>query len=556
VIARPLGAQSAATVSAEEPVYRALDELAALVPLPGFIVGQRPYSRREVARLLRAAERSQRSAGAPRDAAAVRARALTALVRASLGADAPSSPSVAATDSASPTGGPIDAGSADRASRGRWAVRPVAWAAVHALGSGSPPRPVPRDNGIGTIDARSNPPLDARFGRPTPRGGALSFESSHELGIGGWLALVAQPRLSLVATDGGGAVRPNVEPQRLAARAVWRNLAVQGGIDGRVWGQAGGRSLFLSANARPLRAVSVGSDTAFTLPWLLRRAGRVRGELLVADLGATQHFPHAKLAAYRLDAAPTAWLELGAGLMSHMGGRGAPPLTFAQRAKDLFPYVFWLVDEGSDALATNKLANAQLRVRIPGWRSATVYWEGSMDDFDLRRVRSMLWDDTGHLVGLTLPRLADDGSLALDVQLHHTSLRLYQHYQFLSGLTYRGQILGNPLGPNAQAAYVALTWRPEVRTTVELAVAAESRDSSVWTSRVQTVDEDGFTFVRVRPGVVEERGRASVLVRRDAIGAGRGWFARAGVERVTDAGFVRRPAAVQGFAEAGAVVRF
>ena len=539
-------AQPAATIAATDPVYAAIDELAALVPLPGLIVGQRPYSRREVARLTRAAERALASgpggatpALAPR--AAARGAALVATLRAALGAD---TLPTARSDAAAPA-----------TAVGRVGGRAVEWVAGHALGSGAAPRPVPRDNGIGSIAAVSNPPLDARSGRPAPRGAVLSLESAHRVGVGGWLALVAQPRLSLVAPD-GGATRPNVEPQRLLARARWRNVALQGGIDERLWGQGGGRSLFLSANARPLRAVSVASDTAFALPWLLRHAGRVRAELLVADLGAAQHFPHAKLAAYKVDAAPASWLELGVGLMSHMGGRGAPPLTVAQRAKDLAPFVLWAVAEGSDALATNKVANGQLRVRVPRWRGATAYWEMAMDDFDLRRVRSMLWDDSGHLVGLTLPRLRDDGSLALDVQLHHTSLRLYQHYQFLSGLTYRGQILGSPLGPNASAAYVALAWRPAVGTTVELSAAAESRDSSVYTSRVRTVDEDGFEFVRVRPGVVERRGRLALLVRRDAAGAGRGWFARAGADRVTDRGFVRRPAAAQAFAEAGAIVRF
>ena len=122
--------------------------------------------------------------------------------------------------------------------------------------------------------------------------------------------------------------------------------------------------------------------------------------------------------------------------MSQMGGRGAPPLDLEGRVRDLAPFVFWLVDEGSDPIATNKVANAQLRVRIPQLRSASLAWELAVDDFDLRRIRRMLWEDTGHLVAFTLPRLRDDGSLAFDAQWHHTSLRLSQHYQYTDGLTY------------------------------------------------------------------------------------------------------------------------
>src|SRR5215831_17330710 len=44
-------AQAAATVSLGDPAYAAIDELAAALPVQGLFVGQRPYSRREVARI-------------------------------------------------------------------------------------------------------------------------------------------------------------------------------------------------------------------------------------------------------------------------------------------------------------------------------------------------------------------------------------------------------------------------------------------------------------------------------------------------------------------------
>jgi hypothetical protein len=241
-----------------------------------------------------------------------------------------------------------------------------------------------------------------------------------------------------------------------------------------------------------------------------------------------------------------------------MGGRGAPPLTRGERLRDLAPFLFWIVDEGSDPLATNKVANAQMRLRIPPWRSASLAWEMAIDDFDLRRVRRMFWEDTGHLLALSVPRLRDDGSLALDAQWHHTSLRLSQHYQFTDGLTYHGRVIGSPLGPAANAGYAALSWRPDVRTTWRASLAHEVRDSSQWRSRVVSADEDGFDFVRVGgPGVREGRTRAALEGRRDAPGAGRGWFARAGVERVANARFsAGRAASLHPFGEAGAVVRF
>jgi hypothetical protein len=359
-------------------------------------------------------------------------------------------------------------------------------------------------------------------------------------------------------TSPEGGTRWEAVPQRLAARAVWRNVAVDAGLEPRQWGMGDARSLFLSGNARALPAVSLASDTAFRLPWLLRGLGRVRAELLVADLGRGREYPHAKLAAYKVDLAPASWLELGAGLMSQMGGRGAPTLSLAGRAKDLAPFLFWVVDEGSDPIATNKVANAQLRVRVPRWRSASLAWELAVDDFDLRRLRRMLWEDTGHLIALSLPRLRDDGSLALDAEWHHTSLRLYQHYQYTDGLTYRRRVLGDPLGPAATAGYLTLTGRPAVPLTWRLTLAHEVRDSSQWRSRVTDANEGGFDFVRVGgPGVKESRSRLTLEGRLDTPGVGRGWFARGGLERVANPGFARSRAAELGpFGEAGMIVRF
>jgi hypothetical protein len=551
------GAQpSAAVVPPDDPTYALLDELGALIPLPGLVVGQRPYSRREVVRLARAAcavlardtaAASGSSAASPsrRRAAALVAAVLGAHERHDLGAESPA----------------INEGLGDPCRdspvRPRRLATRLEALAISVVGSSFEPRPVPRDNGIGSIAAVSNPALDARGGRPIVEGGALSLESVHTLGAGGWLAVVAQPRVSLVTSPDGG-TRWEAVPQRLSGRLVWRNVALGAGLEPRQWGLGGARSLFLSTNALPLPAVSIASDTAFRLPWLLRGLGRVRAELLVADLGRGREFPHAKLAAYKLDLAPAAWLEIGTGLMSQMGGRGAPPLDLEGRVRDLAPFVFWLVDEGSDPIATNKVANAQLRVRIPQLRSASLAWELAVDDFDLRRIRRMLWEDTGHLVALTLPRLRDDGSLAFDAQWHRTSLRLYQHYQYTDGLAYRGRILGSPLGPATTAGYATMTWRPAVRTTWRLQLGHEVRDSSQWRSRVVNAEEDGFDFVRVDgDGVKESRSRASLEGRLETPGAGRGWFARGGFERAQNLGFARgRSAELRPFVEAGAVLRF
>jgi hypothetical protein len=303
-------------------------------------------------------------------------------------------------------------------------------------------------------------------------------------------------------------------------------VAVQAGIDELNWGQGGARSLLVSSNARPLRSVSVASDTAFALPWVLSRLGRWRAGLFVADLGDDQVFPGAKLAAYKVSVTPAARLELGAGLMSEFGGTGAPAMTTRQRAADLFPFVTWL-NEGSDRIASNKIATLDARLRLPELRGLTLYWEAAIDDFDLRRLGSVLTEDTGHLVGLSIARLSADGALSLDVRGHDTSLRLYRHYQFTSGVTYRDQVIGDPLGPERarplRHAHLAAAAPPRHRPR---AGRRGARPVAV-DGDVEGEAEENWRFIRLSRGTIERRQRALLGVRTLPLGPGVAALARA-----------------------------
>lgn len=561
VTQQPWQLPAAAPLALGDPVYTLIDELLAVVPVEGAIVGQRPYSRAEVTRIVRAADRALLG----RDAARTARR--QAAVAAAPGTYVPDAPPPGERRAAAivqllreaydareaepdPASGPVR--------RSPWRVEGRAVDAVQfgVWGTRAPARPItPLDNGLGGIDAVTLPPLDARAGRPAVQGGTWNVETMHSVGVGGWLALVAQPRLSYLAPYGAGQTL-NVEPQRLFARARLANVAVQAGIDELNWGQGGARSLFVSSNARPLRGVSVASDTAFRLPWVLGRLGRWRAGVFVADLGDDQAFPGSKLAAYKISVAPVPRLELGGGMMSEFGGTGSPPMTTWERVADLFPFVTWL-NEGSDRIASNKIATLDARLRLPELRGTTLYWEAAIDDFDLRRLGSVLAEDTGHLIGVSIAQLRADGSLSLDVRGHDTSLRLYRHYQFTSGLTYRDQVIGDPLGPNARGVYGTLAWRPQLPLAFALEVAAEERDPSLWTATSEGPEQRNWRFIRVSRGIIERRQRALLGVRTLPLGPGVAALARGGAEVVRNEGFeATRTRRVYATGELGVQFRF
>ena len=512
-------AQAAATVSLDDPAYAAIDELVAAVPLQGLVVGQRPYSRREIARIALRFDRVLSQGGAR--AAEAQARLVT-LVRSLLTAYAREVRSLTGNNA------PISLSSGAR---------------IDLLGTNSSSRRVPPSNGLGSVDAFSNPLTDGMSGRPVADGATGTVEMTNSVGIGSWLAVEADPRLTWLS-DRSGSRQLNAEMQRLFVRVVARNVAVEAGADERVWGQGGGNGMLLSANPRPLRGVTIANDTPFTLPGFMRRLGPIRATFIGVDLGDDQNFPGAQLLGYKVDLMPTSRLELGLGLIDQVGGGGAPRLSTGERIKDLFPYIFLAFSPGSDRQASNKIASLDARYYLGTSRGVTLYYEVDPDDFDVRRLASVYWQDSGHLLGTHVDRLSSDGRWSLDAQFQRTSLRLYEHEQFTSGVTYRGAIIGDPLGPNAFALSATLSSRLARGWKLSLTGVGESRDSSVYTVfQTDTATGRGWRFVKVADGVKENRVRALINLTNASADRRATLLPTVGLERVFNDGFIAGRAA-------------
>ncbi len=533
-LGRAASAQAAATVSLDDPAYAAIDELAAAVPLQGLLVGQRPYSRREIARIALRFDRVLSQGGTRMAEAQAR---LVALVRSLLTAYARDVRSLTAANA--PTAPSLSSG-----------------ARIDFLGTNSSPRRVPASNGLGNIDAFSNPLTDGMSGRPVARGSTASVELTNAFGIGSWLAVEADPRVTWLS-DRTGARRLDAEMQRLFVRVVARNVAVEAGADERIWGQGGGSGMLLSANPRPLHAVTIANDTPFTLPGFLGRLGPTRATFIGVALGDDQNFPGTQLLGYKVDLMPTSRLELGVGLLDQVGGAGAPKLSTGERIKDLFPYVFLAFSPGSDRQASNKIASLDVRYDLGTSRGVTLFYEVDPDDFDVRRLASVYWQDSGHLLGAHIDRLTADGRWSLDAQFQRTSLRLYEHEQFTSGVTYRDAIIGDPLGPNALGMYATLSSRLGQGWRLALSGAAESRDSSVYTVfQDDSVTGRGWRFVKVADGVKENRVRALLHLTSESADRFATLLPSVGLERVVNDNFIRGRAATHVIATLSLRIKF
>lgn len=493
------GAQSAATLPASSDVYRRLEAVSAFFPVSGFHIGQRPLSRREVERLtgrFQAAIDSSPIAGAKR----AWARREMEMLHGALGANRDSAAAVV------------------RASVFQEMF--VSDARTERVDS----------NGLGQIDVVRHAFGGQRHGWPAPAGGIATAAPTLAVGRGRQFALVLQPRFSASVRRGAASAMEG-RLHRGYARAIYRNATILLGSDELLWGQSEVGSIWISENAPPLMAVQFGMDSAVSLPWLFRIAGPVRLTGLVADLGRDQDPPHTKLAAWQVIMQPWPRFEIAVAVLAQQGGKGGPPASLATRIIDLLPIIDALAPQRADIAVSNKLAGGNLRLRFPELSGLDVFYEMHLDDFDLRRFRSTVVDDVSHAVGLRLPLMLRDGQLVLRTELHNTGLRVYQHFQFRSGVTHRERLIGSPLGPNGKGFYLGIAWEPTALTRYTLHAADELRDPSLYASTASGPRDEGFRFIRITDdpnlrarrlsGSVERSGGSGTL-RLDA-GVNRAW---------------------------------
>lgn len=504
-------AQASVTVSVLDQVYRDIDKLVAHDLVDVIIRGQLPYSRMEIARIT-----AEALANLPRSRPGLTSvrRILTDLQR-----DYSQELALLAAD----------AGPASNA------VHPLRQVeAVFSLAD-SPPRAF-RENGLGSLDAAMNPLLQGREGRNVVDGVTLSLESTHWARFSDLVAVFARPRLQLGLTRNGQPDLNEVVFQNLNAHLAVGNLEVEVGRDNLFWGQGRNAGLLVSHNARGLDMVKVANARPFRLPWLFQHFGPTKLSLFLADLGPNQHFPGSLLLGYKLSFLPFRSVEIGASLINEFGGEGSPPSSFWEKVVDGMPFLEDLV---GPTRFSNKIAGVDMSIRIPRARGLEISAEAMVDDWDLDRLKSMLWQDAAYIVAVTVPRLTNTATVGLSVELHHTGIRFYRHHQFLGGMAMDGFIIGNNLGPDANAAYAWIDWDVSDRDLVSFAGAYERRSTDRYSALTGgAASREGFFNVEQFPK--EHRYRATVSWRHYGQMEGRRMSVRAGVgyERVRAFDFV------------------
>ncbi len=467
--ASSLRAQGTALVPSSDLAYASIDRLAELGVLDSVVLGQRPYSRREIARIARIArERLLSRALRFEDITSYADGLVQQLDRFSDDAeDNASEPVLSLIDGLS-----------------------VAFTSTNANRRGFP---APYSS---LTEATIDPLAERRLGRPADRGQTTALEVSHRLAPWPWLAFQARERIEYRSPYDTTLKRSRAEVLLASARARYRNVALTVGRQQFTWAQSAGDGLFLASDAPALDQVSLAGDAPFILPGFLRALGPTQATLIVADLGPSAVRSHSKLLAYKVSIAPANAVELGGTFMNHYGGSGGRSSSFSDHLIDFLPFIDVFrthnyVDTTRDFdVDSDKLLGVDGRVRLDRLAGATITGELLIDDFDVHRLPKLLTGYGSQTVAILLPRL---GSPAVSAKLSakHMGIFTYTHNALTSGITTRGRLLGDELGPDAKSYSALLRLAPSAAVRFELegrtSIYSDANYGAYYSDSAQTI---------------------------------------------------------------------
>ena len=444
-------AQGTATIPPSDEAYQDIDRLSELGYLDSTIVAQRPYSRREIGRLVRAARERSTQLGERGESLRITdleltigdgiLRRLETRFSREIEED-PSTDALLALDDAR--------------------------VSLHYTDA-------PRRGFVGTygspLEATMGSLLPRRLGDPFVAGSTLGVEVGQRLEATSWLAFSARERAEYAWAKDTSLRKGAAEILLATMRARYRNVALEIGRSQLSWAQSPDEGLFIAADAPALDLVSISSDEPFTLPSVLRWLGPTKAVLFVADLGPSTVRSNSNLLGYKVSILPSSRTEFGATFLNHFGGEGGRPSSFGNRLIDFLPFVDIFrrhnYSDSSD-VDSDKLLGVDGRLRLGGLSGVVLTGEVLIDDFDVHRIPKLFTGYGSQALGITLPRLFSP-LLSLKLTAKHTGILTYTHTVLTNGITTRGQLLGDELGPDAKAFGARLTWQPsaEVRFSLE-----------------------------------------------------------------------------------------
>jgi hypothetical protein len=186
---------------------------------------------------------------------------------------------------------------------------------------------------------------------------------------------------------------------------------------------------------------------------------------MYASLGPSVARSHSMLLAYKVSVQPARALELGGTFMNHFGGEGGRTSGFGDRLIDFMPFIdvfrrhnYYDTTRTMD-VDSDKLLGIDGRLRIDRLGGVLLTGEVLIDDFDVHRIPYLFTGYGSSNVGITIPQIGSP-DVSMKLWAKHMGILTYTHSILSNGITTRGRLLGDELGPDAKAFGVDLHWMP------------------------------------------------------------------------------------------------
>jgi hypothetical protein len=340
-------------------------------------------------------------------------------------------------------------------------LHPVDRAEVEYVFSRGKPRQFSRIGGDGEqLQATEATPLIPNNNDlPTSAGSNEVLRVSGWGGVGGFLTAygegaVAGP-ITRSPTGFGDQTVSRVRLLRGEIVASLGNTAISWGQQEMAWGVGHYSSLSQGPNAQAFPALRVGNIHPGYLPGIFRYLGPFSGQAFFGQLDHDRVYSRPWLSGQILSFKPLPTLEIGGTHVVMFGGRSNDNYSlggFLGRATG------FSTGSGQNG-NTNSRSGIFVKLRIPKLRDAIVYQEILGEDDATYEVpgvgRWLPFIAVSYQGGIYLPRLTEDGQTTARFEYVIKSYRDSLHSDSLYW-TYKGRLMGDPMGPDASKLDVGL----------------------------------------------------------------------------------------------------
>ena len=285
--------------------------------------------------------------------------------------------------------------------------------------------------------------------------GLVLTRDGHLFVEGNWLAVNAAYRLR------ADRHALTFQPLVLNVRTGWKNIRLTYGQEPLWWGPGVRGSMLITTNARSLNQIRLESDSPWRLPGFLESLGKWQAGLFVSKMNDPHRgdFPDPWLTGLRVSYRPTSWFVLSGTRTIMLGGQGNEfVLTWDS---------FWNLvtgkneNKGAGAGNNNTDQKASLDASLylwPVFRNIPVveggrfYVEIAGEDSPQTKFGPdvFLPSARGEMFGV---ELVARGALLRFEHAHSVDDKnlWYWHHLYRDGYTYRGRIMGHPMGGDSKS---------------------------------------------------------------------------------------------------------